>query len=109
MNPGQETIPTILFVVTPAQLGGSNRSIVDVLRAFEGRVHRVLAAPGFGGFIDLVDREGLADEKIAVRFGYISAIDTNGTRITCEAVTSRNENSTSARRMAAFAARRHIV
>lgn len=66
MTPGQETLPTILFVVTPAQLGGSNRSMVDVLRALNGRVHRVLAAPGFGGFIELVEKEGLADELIVL-------------------------------------------
>jgi glycosyltransferase involved in cell wall biosynthesis len=38
--------------------------MVDVLRALNGRVNRVLAGPGFGGFIELVRRESLAEELI---------------------------------------------
>lgn len=59
-------LPTVLFVATPAALGGSNRSLVTLLASLEGRVHRVLASPSFGSFLDLVDREGLADEYISL-------------------------------------------
>jgi phosphatidylinositol alpha-mannosyltransferase len=57
-------LPAVLFVATPAVLGGSNRSLVTLLTALEGRVHRVLAAPPFGSFHELVERDGLADELI---------------------------------------------
>lgn len=56
--------PTILFVSTPAALGGSNRSLVTLLRALDGRVTRVVATPPFGSFIELVRRERLADEVV---------------------------------------------
>lgn len=56
--------PTVLFVATPAALGGSNRSLVTLLADLEGRVHRVLAVPAVGTFADLVRREGLADELV---------------------------------------------
>ena len=58
------SLPTVLFVATPAALGGSNRSLVTVLDQLEGRVHRVLAAPPRGTFPDLVRRDGLADEYV---------------------------------------------
>lgn len=57
-------LPTVLFVATPAALGGSNRSLATLLAKLDGRVNRVLAAPPFGSFIDLVRREGLADEYV---------------------------------------------
>lgn len=56
--------PTVLFVVTPAPLGGSNRSMITLLKSLEGRVHRVLASPNFGDFRDLMIAEGLADEYL---------------------------------------------
>lgn len=56
--------PTVLFVVVPAQLGGSNRSMVTLLRSLEGRVHRVLALPRFGDFRELIVAEDLADEFV---------------------------------------------
>ncbi len=59
-----ESLPTVLFVATPAALGGSNRSLVTILDQLEGRVHRVLAAPPRGTFPDLVRRDGLADEYV---------------------------------------------
>jgi len=57
-------LPTVLFVATPAALGGSNRSLVTLLNSLEGRVNRVLAAPPFGSFLELVERQGLADEYV---------------------------------------------
>ncbi len=64
MTVAAEPLPTILFVATPHALGGSNRSLITVLARLKGRAHRVLAAPGFGPFADLVRAEGLADEWI---------------------------------------------
>ncbi len=64
MSEETELRPTILFVATPHALGGSNRSLITVLARLEGRVHRVLAAPGFGPFADLIRDEGLADEWV---------------------------------------------
>lgn len=63
-RPDRPGLPTVLFVATPAALGGSNRSLVTVLGGLEGRVHRVLAAPGFGTFAELIRSEGLADEYV---------------------------------------------
>ncbi len=59
-------LPTVLFIATPAALGGSNRSLVTLLNSLEGRVNRVLASPAFGTFRALVDQEGLADEHITL-------------------------------------------
>lgn len=59
-------LPTVLFVATPRALGGSNRSLVTILRRMRGKVHRVLAAPTDGAFVDLIDSEGLADEMVVL-------------------------------------------
>ena len=59
-------LPTVLFVATPAALGGSNRSLVTLLKSLDGKVNRVLASPPFGSFIDLVERDGLADEYVTL-------------------------------------------
>lgn len=59
-------LPTILFVATPAALGGSNRSLVTLLTSLEGRVNRVLASPPFGSFRELVMHQGLADEYVTL-------------------------------------------
>ena len=61
-----QRLPTVLFVATPAALGGSNRSLVTLLKSLEGRMHRVLASPPFGSFIELVEQEGLADEYVTL-------------------------------------------
>ncbi len=60
----ERQLPTVLFVATPAALGGSNRSLITVLGGLEGRARRVLAAPGSGTFADLVREEHLADEYV---------------------------------------------
>jgi glycosyltransferase involved in cell wall biosynthesis len=59
-------LPTVLFVATPAALGGSNRSLVTLLTSLEGRVNRVLASPRFGSFLELVERRGLAEEYLTL-------------------------------------------
>lgn len=64
MNEPAGDSPTVLFVVTPAQMGGSNRSMVTLLQSLEGRVNRVLAAPSFGAFRGVAETEHLADEYV---------------------------------------------
>lgn len=64
MNQRAGNPPTVLFVVTPAQMGGSNRSMVTLLQSLEGRVHRVLALPSFGRFREVAEAESLAEEFI---------------------------------------------
>ncbi len=59
-------LPTVLFVSTPAALGGSNRSLLTVLEGLGGVVHRVVATPGSGTFLDVLEERGLADEVIAL-------------------------------------------
>ena len=63
-NRDQASLPTVLFVATPAALGGSNRSLITVLSHLEGKVNRVLAAPAVGTFRELVDELGVADEFV---------------------------------------------
>ncbi len=58
--------PTVLFVATPGALGGSNRSLLTVMGQLEGSVHRVLASPAVGSFVEVVRAEGLADEYVAL-------------------------------------------
>lgn len=64
MNHSDGERPTVLFVVTPAQMGGSNRSMVTLLKSLEGRVDRVLAVPSFGSFREVAEAEHLADEYV---------------------------------------------
>lgn len=54
----------MLFVTSPAALGGSNRSLVTLLSVLEGKVDRVLASPSRGTFVEHVRAEGLADEYV---------------------------------------------
>lgn len=64
MNQPAGDLPTVLYVVTPAQMGGSNRSMVTLLQSLEGRVNRVLAVPSFGSFREVAETEHLADEYV---------------------------------------------
>lgn len=57
---------TVLFVSLPAPLGGSLRSLVDVLAALEGRCHRCVAAPPGSWFLDTALRRGLADDVVPI-------------------------------------------
>ena len=63
-NLREKPLPTVLFVATPAPLGGSNRSLVNVLRGLEGRANRVLAAPKGGSFVALTREEAIVDEYV---------------------------------------------
>lgn len=58
------TKPTVLFVVVPAPLGGSNRSLLTLLKSLEGRVNRVVAGPTYGGFREVLLEDNLAEEFI---------------------------------------------
>ena len=49
-----EDEPTVLFVSAPVGVGGSTRSMANVLTYMKGRVRRVLAGPPNGRFHDLV-------------------------------------------------------
>ena len=64
MNQRAGDPPTVLFVVTPAQMGGSNRSMLTLLQSLEGRVNRVLALPAFGSFREVAEAQNLADEYV---------------------------------------------
>lgn len=64
MNQPARVPPTVLFVVTPAEMGGSNRSMLTLLQSLEGRVNRVLAVPTFGTFREVAEAEHLADEYV---------------------------------------------
>lgn len=64
MNRPVEDLATVLFVVTPAQMGGSNRSMVTLLKSLEGRVNRVLALPTFGSFREVAEIQRLGDEYV---------------------------------------------
>ena len=64
MNQSAGDLPTVLFVVTPAQMGGSNRSMVTLLQSLEGRVNRVLALPTFGSFREVAESKRLGDEYV---------------------------------------------
>ncbi len=54
----------ILFVASPAALGGSNRSLVTLLSSLDGRVDRILASPDHGAFLDLVLTDRLIEGHI---------------------------------------------
>jgi glycosyltransferase involved in cell wall biosynthesis len=58
--------PAVLFIATPLPLGGSNRSLATLLAGLEGSVHRVLACPATGSFVDLARERGLADEFVTL-------------------------------------------
>lgn len=53
--------PTVVFVSLPDGLGGSTRSLANVLGYVEGEATRVLVAPPAGRFVDLVADDGRAE------------------------------------------------
>jgi glycosyltransferase involved in cell wall biosynthesis len=57
-DPGQ---PTVLFVSAPVGVGGSTRSMANLLTYMDGHARRVLAGPPNGRFHDLVGQLGAAD------------------------------------------------
>jgi glycosyltransferase involved in cell wall biosynthesis len=54
----------ILFVSVPTGIGGSTRSLANVLGYLDGDVVRILAGPARGRFVTLVDERGDADERL---------------------------------------------
>jgi glycosyltransferase involved in cell wall biosynthesis len=54
-------LPTVLFVSSPVGVGGSTRSMANVLTYMGDHVHRVLAGPPDGRFHDLVGTLGAAE------------------------------------------------
>lgn len=59
----------MLFVTVPGALGGSNRALLTLLHALEGKVTRVVAAPAEGAMAFTVDDESLAEEYIGLSYG----------------------------------------
>jgi len=57
----------VLFVAVPSALGGSNRALLTLLGALEGKVNRIVAAPGAGAMAYTVATEGLAEEYLGLR------------------------------------------
>ena len=57
---------TVLFVSVPTGIGGSTRSLANVLAHVGGRAHRVLAGPPDGKFVRLLHDEAMLDEHLPV-------------------------------------------
>jgi glycosyltransferase involved in cell wall biosynthesis len=51
------SLPTVLFVSVPTGVGGSTRSLANVLTYLDGRARRVLAAPASGRFVGVVHEQ----------------------------------------------------
>ncbi|MGI8517443.1 MAG: glycosyltransferase family 4 protein [Acidimicrobiia bacterium] len=60
---------SVLFVVVPAAMGGSNRSLATVLSALGPRLRRVLASPKEGAFLAHVRDLGLCEEHLPLSYG----------------------------------------
>jgi glycosyltransferase involved in cell wall biosynthesis len=60
------TQPAVLFVSVPTGIGGSTRSLANVLAALRGDTDRILAGPAQGRFVELVDRERLAERRLPI-------------------------------------------
>ncbi|MGH9120049.1 MAG: glycosyltransferase family 4 protein [Acidimicrobiales bacterium] len=58
--------PAVLFVSVPTGIGGSTRSLANVLSYLAGDAERILAGPAQGRFVELVDRERLAERRLAI-------------------------------------------
>jgi glycosyltransferase involved in cell wall biosynthesis len=62
-DPGR---PTVLFVSSPVGVGGSTRSMANVLTYMGDHAYRVLAGPPDGRFHDLVGTLGAAEEYLPI-------------------------------------------
>lgn len=62
-------IPLVLFVALPANLGGSNRSLLTLITALRPSMRCVLAAPAHGSFRALTSQSNLFDQHIALPHG----------------------------------------
>lgn|GEM_PF-1732591 len=60
---------SVLFVVVPAAMGGSNRSLATVLSAVGPRLRRVLASPKDGAFLAHVQERGLFEQHLPLSYG----------------------------------------
>jgi glycosyltransferase involved in cell wall biosynthesis len=58
--------PTVLFVSVPTGIGGSTRSLANVLSYLAGDAERILAGPAQGRFVELIDRERLAERRLPI-------------------------------------------
>jgi len=58
--------PTILFVSSPVGVGGSTRSMANLLTYMDGHATRVLAGPPTGRFADLVRKLGAAEVYLPI-------------------------------------------
>jgi glycosyltransferase involved in cell wall biosynthesis len=56
----------VLFVSVPTGIGGSTRSLANVLSYVGGDVDRILAGPAQGRFVELVDRERLVERRLPI-------------------------------------------
>ena len=59
-------LPTVLFVSSPVGVGGSTRSMANVLTYMGDHAHRVLAGPPDGRFHDLVGTLGAAEVYLPI-------------------------------------------
>lgn len=68
MTPAHDApdLPTVLFVSTPGGLGGSTRSLANVLAALKGEVTRVVTTTAGGKFALLVDELGAAEVTLPI-------------------------------------------
>lgn len=58
--------PTVVFVSIPTGIGGSTRSLANLLEGIEGRLFRVLAGPPDGRFVQFVHDEGVVDAHLPI-------------------------------------------
>jgi len=63
---GESNEPTVLFVSAPVGVGGSTRSMANILTYMDGRCRRVLAGPPDGRFHDLVHQLHAADTYLPI-------------------------------------------
>ena len=61
-----EPLPTVVFVSVPTGIGGSTRSLATVMAHVDGDVHRVLAGPPDGRFVELVRQQQALDTHLPV-------------------------------------------
>ena len=62
-------MPMVLFVALPANLGGSNRSLLTLITALRPSMRCVLAAPAHGSFRALVSQSNVIDGQIELPYG----------------------------------------
>ncbi len=58
--------PVVLFVSVPTGIGGSTRSLANVLSYLDGDAIRVLAAPPTGRFVGVVDDQRSVERRLSI-------------------------------------------